>query len=656
MIAIGGCNKETYTVTFNPNGGNGSMSAQTFTEGESQVLNHNEYIREGYSFSAWNTASDGTGGQYSDGQSITVTSDMILYAQWTGNPVTVTFDANGGEGFMNPQSFIVGAAQALNRNTYSRSGYSFAGWNTYYNGTGVQYSDGEIIQFSSDSDIILYAQWTNGGTSGGDGGGTSAISAPTGVTARIDEANGEVVIYVTWNSVSNAVRYGVYYSTTSNGSYSNMGYTPNNYCTITNPSTDNYFKVTAVDSNGTESDMSAYAYCRYNGGGGGSSISAPTGVSASIETYEGVDYLYVEWNSVPNAVKYNLYYSTTSNGTYNYVGWIDDTYCFIENPQTDNYVKVTAVDSNGNESSMSAYAYCHYNGGGGGGTSVPNAPTNVTASNVGTSSSPQVLISWSSVSDATSYKVYRSSSANGSYSQLGSATANTSMYDNNPMSGYNYYKVKAVNSAGESPYSSYAYFNNNAGSGGGDTPSSPCPPTVSVSGTTSQTVSWTVSTGSGCGTPTSYEVYHQDPCTSQMELMTTTTSRSYSVPSSYINPGVNRYAVKAINSAGSVAGYGTSSEVSLAKPSSFNVQKLGNDGIKFTWSSVAKATGYQVYYSSSANGSYYIWNEYDAPTTEQICSFPGSSGTTYYFKIRAIYSCGTSPVYSDFTTYSSVTF
>lgn len=651
MIAIGGCNKETYTVTFNPNGGNGSMSAQTFTEGESQVLNHNEYIREGYSFSAWNTASDGTGGQYSDGQSITVTSDMILYAQWTGNPVTVTFDANGGEGFMNPQSFIVGAAQALNRNTYSRSGYSFAGWNTYYNGTGVQYSDGEIIRFSSDSDIILYAQWTNGGTSGGDGGGTSAISAPTGVTARIDETDGEVFIYVTWNSVSNAVRYNVYYSPTSNGSYSFLGYTPNTYCTITNPSTDNYVKVTAVDCNGTESSMSTYAYCRYNGGGGGggSAPSAPTGLSAEVSGTN----IFVSWNRVSDADTYDVYWSQTADGEYTCYWQTAETYIYDSEPYENNYYKVKAVNDNGT-SPFSSYAYCHYNGGGG--SSAPDAPTNVTASNVGSSSSPQVLISWSSVSDATSYKVYRSSSANGSYSQLGSATANTSMYDNNPMSGYNYYKVKAVNSAGESPYSSYAYFNNNAGSGGGDTPSSPCPPTVSVSGTTSQTVSWTVSTGSGCGTPTSYEVYHQDPCTSQMELMTTTTSRSYSVPSSYINPGVNRYAVKAINSAGSVAGYGTSSEVSLAKPSSFNVQKLGNDGIKFTWSSVAKATGYQVYYSSSANGSYYIWNEYDAPTTEQICSFPGSSGTTYYFKIRAIYSCGTSPVYSDFTTYSSVTF
>ena len=553
IVAFCGCKKETYTITFNPNGGTGTMSAQTFTEGESQVLNLNSYSREGYSFSGWNTTSAGTGEQYSDGQTITITCDMTLYAQWTGNPVIVTFNANGGIGEMASQTFIAGTAQPLNFNTYSREGYSFSGWNTLYDGTGVQYSNGQAITITTD--MVLYAQWTSNGSSGGDGGGgSSSISAPTGVSAVVSGSN----IYVSWNSVSNAASYKVYWSSSSDG----------NYACYWNPS---------------------------------------------------------------------------------------NTYIYDNEPYENNYYKVTAVDNNGNESSMSASAYCHYNGGGGGGTSAPSAPTNVSASNVGSASSPQVLISWSSVSDATSYKVYRSSTASGSYSQIGSETSSTSVYDYSPMSGYNYYKVKAVNSAGESPFSSYAYFNNNGGGGGSGT-SSPCPPTVSVSGTSSQTVSWTVSTSSGCGTPTSYEVYHQDPCTSQMELMTTTTSRSYSVPSSYINPGVNRYAVKAINSAGSVAGYGTSSEVSLAKPSSFNVQKLGNDGIKFTWSSVAKATGYQVYYSSSANGSYYIWNEYDTPTTEQICSFPGSSGTTYYFKIRAIYSCGTSPVYSDFTTYSSVTF
>ncbi len=395
-------------------------------------------------------------------------------------------------------------------------------------------------------------------------------------------------------------------------------------------------------------------------GGGSSSIPTPTGVTASIETENGTDYILIEWNSVSAAVQYKVYYSTSSSGSYEYLGYSTQNYGYIVATNTDNYFKVSAVDADGNESGLSSYAYCYYSGngggGGGGGVSVPNAPTGVTASNVGSSSSPQIKISWSSVSNATGYKVYRSSSASGTYSQIGSETSNTYLYDYSPMSGYNYYKVKAVNSAGESSYSSYTYYNNNGGGGGG-TSYSPCPPTISVSGTSSQSVTWTISTSTGCGTPTSYEVYHYNPCSEEWDLMTTTTSRSYSCPSSAVHPGINRYTVKAINSQGSAYNTATSQSVPLAKPSSFSVQKLGNDGIKFTWASVAKATGYQIFMSSTANGTYTIYQDLNNYTgTEQICSFPGTSGTTYYFKIKAVFYCGYINEYSDLTTYKSVTF
>ncbi len=80
-----GCNKETYTVTFNPNGGTGTMQPQTFTEGEAQALNRNAFTYDGYTFIGWNTVQSGSGISYPDGQTITATMDMILYAQWTSN-------------------------------------------------------------------------------------------------------------------------------------------------------------------------------------------------------------------------------------------------------------------------------------------------------------------------------------------------------------------------------------------------------------------------------------------------------------------------------------------------------------------------------------------------------------------------------------------
>lgn len=87
MIAISGCNRpETYTVTFNSNGGAGTMADQTFTEDEAQALTPNTFTYEGHTFASWNTVQDGSGTSYTDGQAITATADMTLYAQWTAVP------------------------------------------------------------------------------------------------------------------------------------------------------------------------------------------------------------------------------------------------------------------------------------------------------------------------------------------------------------------------------------------------------------------------------------------------------------------------------------------------------------------------------------------------------------------------------------------
>ena len=72
-----------YTITFNANGGDGSMDSQTFEVGVDTALNANAFTREGYKFIAWNTAADGSGATYADeGAILELTGDMTLYAQW----------------------------------------------------------------------------------------------------------------------------------------------------------------------------------------------------------------------------------------------------------------------------------------------------------------------------------------------------------------------------------------------------------------------------------------------------------------------------------------------------------------------------------------------------------------------------------------------
>ncbi|MEP7137573.1 MAG: right-handed parallel beta-helix repeat-containing protein, partial [Chloroflexota bacterium] len=71
----------TYIVTFNANGGTGSMSTQTSFS--ATALTANTFTRIGYTFSGWNTTVNGSGTAYANGAVYPFTADATLYAQWT---------------------------------------------------------------------------------------------------------------------------------------------------------------------------------------------------------------------------------------------------------------------------------------------------------------------------------------------------------------------------------------------------------------------------------------------------------------------------------------------------------------------------------------------------------------------------------------------
>ena len=151
-------------ITFNSNGGSGSMSNQIFTAGVSQNLSANTFIRNGYNFTGWNTKTDGSGTNYTDKQSLTLsgeTTSLTLYAQWQKNVTyaKVTFNSNGGTGNMAEQSFTVGVSQKLSVNTFTRSGYTFVGWNISADGSGTNYSNEESLTLNDETPLTLYAQW-----------------------------------------------------------------------------------------------------------------------------------------------------------------------------------------------------------------------------------------------------------------------------------------------------------------------------------------------------------------------------------------------------------------------------------------------------------------------------------------------------------------
>ena len=88
--------QEYYTVTYNANGGTGTMASQIYAQGVAQALTANTFTRTYYTFTGWNTAANGSGVAYTNGQSVTLTCDITLYAQWEASSNGTFIDSRDG--------------------------------------------------------------------------------------------------------------------------------------------------------------------------------------------------------------------------------------------------------------------------------------------------------------------------------------------------------------------------------------------------------------------------------------------------------------------------------------------------------------------------------------------------------------------------------
>ena len=171
-------------VSYDANGGTGTMESITGDVGSKIVIEQNGFARSGYTFTGWNTQADGKGTAYKAGDSFTLTDkDTVLYAQWSKNApaqVKVSYDANGGTGTMEFIIGDVGSKIVIEQNGFARSGYTFTGWNTQADGKGTAYKAGNSFTLT-DKDTVLYAQWSkNSGSAGTGTKGTAKPSAGTG--------------------------------------------------------------------------------------------------------------------------------------------------------------------------------------------------------------------------------------------------------------------------------------------------------------------------------------------------------------------------------------------------------------------------------------------------------------------------------------------
>ena len=149
---------DTYRITYQNMGDAENPNPDSYTYGTAVTLE--APTRTGYTFGGWYRNSDAAGDPIT-GISATETGDQTLYAKWTANTYTVTFDVNGGETLPENQKTLTVTYGSTYGSlpTPAKEGSAFDGW--YTDGAaGEKVTAGTTVQIVEDQ--TLYAHWTAG--------------------------------------------------------------------------------------------------------------------------------------------------------------------------------------------------------------------------------------------------------------------------------------------------------------------------------------------------------------------------------------------------------------------------------------------------------------------------------------------------------------
>ena len=195
---------KTYTVTFDGSGGSRKVGETTSTTAEQTILeseftkagdkgvalDSNPFTRDGYVFTGWSKSNSDNTPTIKNGDTVKkdefTNAQLPLYACWAGK-VTVTFDPNYSTTIKpKTQEVPKDAETPLDKNTYKRSGYFFAGWYKNKECTGTA-----LESIKTSEDVTLYAKWAGPVYMTGSvtGDGSDAYVGET-LTANVDNAAG----------------------------------------------------------------------------------------------------------------------------------------------------------------------------------------------------------------------------------------------------------------------------------------------------------------------------------------------------------------------------------------------------------------------------------------------------------------------------------
>lgn len=207
----------TYSVTYNANGGSGVPSNQTKIQDTDLTISSAKPTKAHYIFKGWSKNKSASEVSYASGGTYDKNAAITLYAVWEPETYIVSFDLNGGKGTADSINITYGDTAKM-PNEIVKDSFYLKGWSKNSTSTNPEYKIG--IDYAIDSNLKLYAVWGNATWSGDVAekfaGGDGTQENPYQISKSFELAYLAKIV----NSQSSAPEY-KYYKLTDN---INMGY------------------------------------------------------------------------------------------------------------------------------------------------------------------------------------------------------------------------------------------------------------------------------------------------------------------------------------------------------------------------------------------------------------------------------------------------
>ena len=419
-------------------------------------------------------------------------------------------------------------------------------------------------------------------------------------------AQSDSEIAIAWNAVLGATHYKLYQSETSDGLFEQVG---------------GDISITRYRDSGLSANTSYFYQLEACSGdecsGRSPEVSATTALAApSVSTVaaQSDSEILITWSEVAGATYYKLYRSPTSGGAYTQIGGEIIATSYGDSPLSANTSYSYQLEAcNGDGCSKRSPV-----GSATTALATPAAPT------VAAQSDGAISITWSAVSGATHYKLYRSETLGGTYAQIGGKITAIGYLDS-PLSASApyYYQLEACNGdgcSGRSPKVSATTVPSK--------PLAPAAPTAATQNDSAISITW-----SKVARATHYKLYRSEtPGGTYAQIGGNITVTVY-VDSVLSASAPYYYQLEACNG-GECSGRSpeVSATTALAAPSASTVATQSDSEISITWSEVAGATHYKLYRSETPGGTYAQIGGKITATVYLDSAL--SANTSYYYQLE----------------------